>query len=156
MQAEFDTKVAEALRASNGELKLLLIVSRLVRIDTPEFEALRRSALRATQDSRAPKSRLDKASEPIEGGSINEVTTADGFKASESVVYFAYALSSLSLRLCSSKLNPGYLDCRDVPVKAAQASYCSRGRRLGIEFRHGGEGQMAGSRMGGGPDRTQT
>jgi hypothetical protein len=94
-QAEFDAHIREALRAGDGVLQLLLIVSRLIRTDTPEVAGLRRAIVQATQDPRAPMSRLDKGSEPVDGGGINEMQAADGFKADKSVVYFVYILTPL-------------------------------------------------------------
>jgi len=87
-QAEFDRLVQKALNDGHGALRLLLIVSRLVRTDTEEVERLRRALLAAAHDKRHPKSQLDRTSEPIEAGGINDVQDMAGFVTSPNVVYF--------------------------------------------------------------------
>jgi hypothetical protein len=104
-QSEFDKRIQDAIAQGNGELRLLLIVSRLIQTETKQVHDLRRACVAAAINKRHPKSRLNQDSESIPRGGINDVTTAAGFAANPSVVYFRLALPNSCISFCSRHID---------------------------------------------------
>lgn len=97
-QVEFDRQISDARARGRGDLRLLLIVSRLVQTETKQVHELRRACVVDSVNKRLPKSRLNNKSEPVSGGGINDVRKAAGFIATRDVVYFRFVCS---LAICA-------------------------------------------------------
>lgn len=87
-QHEFDRLMADTIGDSKCLVRRLVIVSRLVRTDTPEFDRVRQGIMAGASDCRVPKTQLNRFSDPILGGGINDVKKRDGFGSTPAVVYY--------------------------------------------------------------------